>query len=341
MFKPKQVIFEKGVKEYDIGQRLYDEFSRIPDVTVYDEVPSNRIKTYMEDESTQAFYRNGKQTLVVSRKKPGAFQTCKPSADYMLPLVSGCMGQCEYCYLHTQLGDKPFVRVNVNIDEIFERARKYMEANKERITTFEGSATSDPLCVEPYTNALEKTILFFANEPLGAFRFVSKYSDVDGLLELKHNNKTEVRFSLNTERIRSEYEHFTASITARIHAATKMSRAGYPIGFLIAPVFIYEGWKEEYEELLRQLSDALPEKLSHKPYFEVISHRYTPKAKSLIQEIFPTSTLPMKDEERKYKYGQFGYGKYVYTKEEMQEIKTFFQEKLIRYFPACEIKYII
>ncbi len=341
MFKPKQVIFEKGVKEYEIGRMLYDEFISMPDVKVYDEVASNRIKSYIDGESIESFYRNGKQTLVVSRKKPGTFQTCKPSADYMLPLVSGCMGQCEYCYLHTQLGDKPYIRVNVNLEEIFDQASKYMEENKDKITTFEGSATSDPLCVEPYTHALKKTILFFAKEPLGAFRFVSKYSDVDGLLKLPHNNKTEVRFSLNTERVRSEYEHFTANITARIHAAAKMSRAGYPIGFLIAPVFVYEGWKKEYEELLKELADALPEDLPHRLFFEVISHRYTPKAKNLIQEIFPTSTLPMKDEERKYKYGQFGYGKYTYTKEDMQEIKSFFQEKLTCYFPECEIKYII
>ncbi len=341
MFKPKQVIFEKGVKEYEIGRKLYEEFSGMEDVTIHDEAASNRVKSYIKGESAENFYRNGKQTLVVSRKKPGTFQTCKPSADYMLPLVSGCMGQCEYCYLHTQLGDKPYVRVNVNIEEILERAKKYMGENKDRITTFEGSATSDPLCVEPYTHSLEKTILFFANESSGAFRFVTKYSDVDGLLNLQHNNKTEVRFSLNTERVRTAYEHSTASVTARIHAAAKMSQAGYPIGFLIAPVFIYDGWKEEYEDLLHELAEALVNKLNHRLFFEVISHRYTPKAKSLIREIFPTSTLPMDDEQRKYKFGQFGYGKYTYTKEDMQEIKSFFQEKLVEYFPECEIKYII
>lgn len=341
MFQPKQVIFEKGVEEYELGRSLYDKFTHMEGVTVYDEAVANRVKTYIEGESMESFYQNGKKTLVVSRKKPGAFQTCKPSADYMLPLVSGCMGQCEYCYLHTKLGDKPFVRVHVNLEEIFARASKYMQENPEKITTFEGSATSDPLCVEPYTHALEKTILFFAREPLGAFRFVSKYSDVDGLLALQHNNKTEVRFSLNTERVRLEYEHATASITARINAAAKMSKAGYPIGFLIAPVFIYDGWKKEYEELMKELAEALPDSLPHRLFFEVISHRYTPKAKDLIKEIFPTSTLPMNDEERKYKYGQFGYGKYVYTKEDLQDIKQFFQEKLVQYFKECEIKYII
>lgn len=43
--------------------------------------------------------------------------------------------------------------------------------------------------------------------------------------------------------------------------------------------------------------------------FEVISHRYTTRAKNVINEVFPDNTLPMNDDERKYKYGQFGYGK--------------------------------
>lgn len=349
MFKPKQVIFEKGTKDYEIGRKLYEEFIKNPQVEVYDEVALNKIKSYIPGESPESFYQNGKKTLVVSKKKPSTFQTCKPSADYMLPLVSGCMGQCEYCYLHTQLGDKPFVRVNVNLEDIFDRATKYMEENaknaaaegKIRITTFEGSATSDPLCVEPYTGALKKTIEFFATEPKGAFRFVSKYSDVDNLLNLNHNNKTEIRFSLNTERVRSEYEHFTASISARIQAAKKVMEAGYPVGFLIAPVFLYEGWESEYEQLLIELKDTLPKDRQHPLFFEVITHRYTTRAKNLIEEIFPTSTLPMKEEERQYKHGQFGYGKYVYPKDRMQAVKQFFGEQLPAYFPDSETKYIV
>lgn len=49
----------------------------------------------------------------------------------------------------------------------------------------------------------------------------------------------------------------------------------------------------------------------------------------------------MNEEERKYKYGQFGYGKYVYPKESISEIKDFFEENIKEIFTNCEIKYII
>lgn len=75
--------------------------------------------------------------------------------------------------------------------------------------------------------------------------------------------------------------------------------------------------------------------------FEIISHRYTTKAKNRILEIFPETTLPMTDEDRKFKYGQFGYGKYVYPKESMDEIKKFFLTEIKDVFPDSTIKYVI
>ena len=32
----------------------------------------------------------------------------------------------------------------------------------------------------------------------------------------------------------------------------------------------------------------------------------------------------MDDQERKFKYGQFGYGKYIYTKEQLDDMKEFY-----------------
>jgi len=49
----------------------------------------------------------------------------------------------------------------------------------------------------------------------------------------------------------------------------------------------------------------------------------------------------MNDENRKYKYGQFGYGKYVYPKEALDEIKEFFDKEIKELFIDSEIKYII
>ncbi|HSQ89120.1 spore photoproduct lyase [Romboutsia sp.] len=340
MFKPKRVIFEKGTLDTEVGKNIYDKVKDDKNIEII-KLTSNKIKGHIPGENLYEQYRAGKETLVVGIRKTLKFQTCKPSANYQLPLVSGCMGRCEYCYLNTQLGDKPFVRVFANTDDILNQAKKYIEERLPDVTIFEGAATSDPVPVEPYTDTLRKTIEFFGQEEKGRFRFVTKYNDIDSLLDIKHNNHTEIRFSINTPKIIDTYEHHTASSSKRIEAAAKVASAGYQIGFIIAPVFLYDNWKQDYIELIKSIKEKLPKEFNEKIIFEVISHRYTTKAKNIILEIFPQTTLPMDDEERKFKYGQFGYGKYVYTKEQLSEMKEFFQEQIKEFFPNSIIKYII
>ena len=340
MFIPKRVIFEKDSLDTEVGKNIYNMVKDNPKVEIIN-ATSNRIKTHIPGDNLFDQYRSGKETMVVGKRKSLKFQTCKPSANFQLPLVSGCMGRCEYCYLNTQLGDKPFVRVFTNIDEVLDRAKQYIEERLPAVTIFEGAATSDPIPLEPYTHALRKTIEFIGNEPKARFRFVTKFNDVDSLLDAKHNNHTEIRFSINTPKVIDAYEHYTASSQNRIEAAIKVANAGYKIGFIIAPVFIYDNWKEEYKELIKSIKNKLPKDFDKQIIFEVISHRYTTKAKNRILEIYPDTLLPMNEEDRKYKYGQFGYGKYVYTKEQLDDMKDFFKTEIKAVFPNSIIKYVI
>ena len=340
MFKPKRVLFEKGTLDTEVGQNIFNMIKDDKNIEII-KLTSNKIKDHIPGENLFEQYREGKETIVVSTKKSLKFQTCKPSANYQLPLVSGCMGRCEYCYLNTQLGDKPFVRVFVNTDEILGQAKKYMEERLPKITIFEGAATSDPIPLEPYTHSLKKAIEFFGKEEKGRFRFVTKFNDIDTLLDAEHNNHTEIRFSINTQRVIDDYEHHTASANKRIEAAAKAAKAGYQIGFIIAPVFLYDNWKGEYKTLIHSIKEKLPQDFDEKLIFEVISHRYTSRAKNRILQIFPETTLPMNDEERKFKYGQFGYGKYIYTKEQLEYMKVFFKENIKEVFPKSVIKYVI
>lgn len=340
MFNPKRVIFEKDTLDTEVGSNIYNMVKANTKIEIIN-AAANKIKLHIPGDNLYEQYRSGKETLVVGKRKSLKFQTCKPSANYQLPLVSGCMGRCEYCYLNTQLGDKPYVRVFTNVDEILDKAKDYINERLPAVTIFEGAATSDPLPLEPYTGALKKTIEFFGKEEKGRFRFVTKYNDIETLLNAKHNNHTEIRFSINTPKIIDTYEHYTASCAQRIEAAAKACQAGYKIGFLIAPVFIYENWQNEYRKLIKDLHEKLPIKYHEHIMLEIISHRYTTKAKNRILEIFPETTLPMTDEDRKFKYGQFGYGKYVYPKESMDEMKEFFLTEIKDVFPDSTIKYVI
>jgi spore photoproduct lyase len=335
-FLPNQVLISREALRYSLGAKLADSFrERAIPVSLYEHrIPTVPLPSFRER------YLRSKRTLVIAVRQRREFQTCKPSANYQLPLVSGCPGMCQYCYLNTNLGRTPYVRVYVNVDEILDQARGYVQARTPQNTVFEGAATSDPVAVEAWTGSLARAIGRFAQLEGARFRFATKYVDVDGFLDLDHRGKTEIRFSINCHPVIEEYERGTPSLSHRLTAAAKVAAARYPLGFLIAPVFVYEGWQTDYDALLRSLRKALQD--GDVPLmFEVISHRFTSRAKGVIEEVYPGTSLPMDEKERRFKYGQFGYGKYVYPIETMEEMTNFFRERIGAYFPEARILYII
>lgn len=338
-FKPNYVMIRENALEYPLGKKIHDIFKKKDDVEVQ-VVAARGGFPFDNDLCPQKKFIRAKQTLVVSVKTTSKFQSCKPSAHYQLPLVTGCPAHCQYCYLNTNLGKNPYIKIYVNIDEILEKAEKYMEERAPKVTIFEGSATSDPLPVEKYSGLLAHCIKYFARKDLGRFRFVTKFTDVDSLLELDHQGKTEFRFSLNSEYATEKFEPTTPLPEERINAAVKVYNAAYPLGFLIAPIFIYDNWKREYEDLIEKLQIKLSNK-GKNISFELITHRYTERAKNIIEKIYPNTELPMNKETRQFKYGQFGYGKYVYPKEQMQEMESHMRNIIHKYLPESEIKYFV
>lgn len=338
-FIPRKAYFEPETLNYPLGQDIYHKLAQLGiDITMTGS--HNRI-TGITGINPQDTYRQAKETLVVGVRRSRDFTVCKPSAHYQLPLNTSCPSMCEYCYLMTTLGKKPYLRIYVNIDEILATAAEYISARIPEITIFEGAATSDPIPTEHLSGLLKKTINFFGTQTYGRFRFVTKHTHVDSLLSAQHNGHTRFRFSLNAASIIKRYEHKTPPMEARILAAGKVAKADYPLGFIIAPIFYFSGWEQEYTALFKLLSKAIPETLQRELTFELITHRYTNRAKSNIQSIFPTTTLPMENIGRKFKYGQFGYGKFLYLPEQMRDMQDFMRNIISQYFPQAHVDYFV
>jgi spore photoproduct lyase len=178
-----------------------------------------------------------------------------------------------------------------------------------------------------------------AEQPLGRLRFVTKYHHVDSLLDAKHNKHTRFRFSVNADHVIKNFEPGTSKFTERIEAAGKVARAGYPLGFIIAPIIWYDGWQEGYEELLEKLKLSLSPEAVEDLSFELIQHRYTKTAKNIIQMRYPRTKLEMDEEKRKYKWGRYGRGKYVYPDDQANALRVFITEQIFDKFPEAKIEY--
>ncbi|CAI6054980.1 spore photoproduct lyase [Cohnella sp. JJ-181] len=336
-FVPELVYFEPESLNYPMGVRIRDWALRegIPHRMT---TSHNRI-TNLPGETETEQYKIAKRTLVVGLRKTLKFDTSKPSAEYAIPLATGCMGHCHYCYLQTTLGAKPYIRVYVNTDEILAAAKGYIEARAPEITRFEAACTSDPLGLEHITGSLAESIAFMAKQPLGRLRFVTKFHHVDPLLGIEHGGHTRVRFSVNADYVIRSFEPATSCFAERIEAAGKIARAGYPLGFIIAPIIWFDGWEAGYAELLKRLAAELPPEAERDLTFELIQHRFTRTAKTIIEKRYPKTKLEMDEAKRKKKWGRWGQNKYVYPDEQADALRVFITERIFEAFPGAKIEY--
>ncbi len=336
-FVPELVYFEPAALDYPKGRRIY-EWVQKEGIEYRMTTSHNRITNLPGDTELEQ-YRIAKRTLVVGIRKTLKFDTSKPSAEYAIPIATGCMAHCHYCYLQTTLGAKPYIRVYVNIDEIMSAAKGYIDERAPETTRFEAACTSDPVGLEPITGSLRELIEFMGQEEHGRLRFVTKFHHVDSLLDAAHNGHTRIRFSVNAKHVIKNFEPATSRFEQRIEAAAKVARAGYPMGFIIAPIIWHEGWEEGYAELLASLDAALPSDVRKDLTFELIQHRFTKTAKSVIEKRYPRTKLEMDIEKRKYKWGRWGQGKYVYPDEQADALRLFISERIFDHFPEGKIEY--
>ncbi|KZL90538.1 spore photoproduct lyase [Clostridium magnum] len=298
----------------------------------------NSRKVVIEGTTPGENYSKAKRTIYVTINSEKKLKSCKPSADYQFSLSSSCPGSCEYCYLQTTQGEKPFMKVFVNVEDILNVIQEHINSNLPNTTTFECGSITDPVALEHLTGNLKKCIEFFGNSEKGRLRVITKFNNVDSFLDISHNNHTKFRFSVNTPYVISKFEHNTSSFEERVAAAKKIATSGYPIGFIIAPIMIYDNWKSDYKELIHTLKSTL-EDFDTEITFELIQHRYTSTAKELILTRFPNTKLDMNDETRQLKWGPYGKFKYVYPKEKSSELKEYISELITTNFKNAVIEY--
>ncbi len=336
-FMPRLVYFEPDALEYPLGKELLEKFTKLG-LEIRYTTSHNQIRNLPGDSYLQR-YRNAKSTLVVGIRKTLNFDTSKPSAEYAIPFATGCMGHCHYCYLQTTMGSKPYIRTYVNVDEILMAADEYMKERAPELTRFEASCTSDIVGIDHLTHTLKRAIEHFGKSDYGKLRFVTKFHHVDHLLDAEHNGKTRFRFSVNADYVIKYFEPGTSPLEQRIEAAGKVARAGYPLGFIVAPIYLHEGWEEGYEKMFERLDAELDANVREDITFEFIQHRFTKPAKRVIEQNYPMTKLELDEAKRRYKWGKYGIGKYIYQKNEEEQIKERLYASMKRYFPKAKLEY--
>ena len=123
----------------------------------------------------------------------------------------------------------------------------------------------------------------------------------------------------------------------RLALPREQGGGAYPIGVVLAPIMAMDDWETHYTQLLDDLHRVLafPTDLT----WELITHRFTPGSRDVLQIWYPKSSLDMSDQGRDIKRNKFGGEKYVYPRETMKQMKGFFTQQIMSRFPHSRILY--
>ncbi len=340
LWMPGRIIFTAESIDEPYGQKIYQ---RVTGLGLEAEILKNNRLTGLRGETERETYKIAKNTLAIVKAPPSAFKLTPipPSADWQYHLAQGCPAHCQYCYLAGSLSGPPAIRVYANLPEILNNLKQYERPGS--FTTFEASCYTDPLGIEHLTGGLEESINHFGARPDTQLRVVSKFDAVDPLLSLEHNNRTRFRTSLNAEQISKRLEGGTATMDARMKALRKLALpkeqggGGYPVGVVLAPIMPIPDWQEHYTQMFNQLQRHI--NFSCDLTFELITHRFTPGSKDVLMEWYPNTGLDMSEENRTIKRNKFGGMKYVYSKEMMKALRTFFETEIRQRFSFSKVLY--
>jgi spore photoproduct lyase len=233
------------------------------------------------------------------------------------------------------------IRVYANLPLILENLKNYLAPGTT--VSFEASCYTDPLSLEHLTGGLQKTIAFFSELDGAHLRFVTKFTAVEPLLDVMHSSHTRARISINAPEVARRLEGGVPNIMLRIQALQKLALprteggGSYPIGVVLAPIMPVPGWEEQYGALLDSLAVALQR--APDLTFELITHRFTEGSRNLLQEWYPNTTLDMSEDSRTKKFNKFGGTKYVYDRDTMKALKTFFYTEIQKRLPQARILY--
>jgi DNA repair photolyase len=263
-FEPDRIYLSKGSMETENRRRFVESIiSLFPNARVFDcrSVPHNQIS--FDEKNPVERHAAGKKTLVFGEHKSAVRfsgeqgNTC-PNYWHFSP-YGFCPYGCKYCYLAGTQGvwHSPAVKIFVNSKEIIEQIDKIAK-KLSTPTAFYAGKLQDGLALDPLTGYSTVFVPFFASHEFARQVILTKSDSVENLLNLKHNGKTIVTWSLNPPEIVDKFEENVPCVHGRIEAMKKCAAAGYPVRAVIMPVIPVDNWEMIYGRFMKMLVGEIP-----------------------------------------------------------------------------------
>ena len=242
-----------------------------------------------------ADYRQGKKTLYLASKKGEVFNQCASLDErylcchfHVIHSISNCPFDCSYCFLQNYLTNTTTTLIT-DTKAILAEIQSKVSQNSWYLYRIGNWELGDSLVFNPLTKQTNELIEGIKNFPNVLFELRTKSDCVDEILDLNHQQKTIVSWTVSPDCIIKQEEHGTASLKKRLQAMQKVIKAGYLIGLHFDPMLYFKGWETAYSRLVKAIFQAVsPQNIS---WISIGSLRFNPEMKKTIEANFPTTKI--------------------------------------------------
>ncbi|MCA9401271.1 MAG: hypothetical protein KC713_06565 [Candidatus Omnitrophica bacterium] len=280
----KNVYVEKKVISSALVARLRRKFPQANFIEI------DRYKTFIKDRPYGIKeYNRRTDSFFITHEEYDFYKRCPCSTKsvfcgyHVVNLGSGCAFECAYCYLQDYV-NSPGIVLPANIEDFFDKFREY----RQDVRVGSGELT-DSLIFDHLTEFSVQIVDFFRGYPKSSFEFKTKSNNISLLTSIKGTENVVISWSMNPQFIIQETEHYTANLNERLNAAKECAEAGYKVAFHFDPIIVYAHWRQDYQDLIRQIFSQIPK--SKIAWLSIGTLRMTLGLKRIIENRFPDNFI--------------------------------------------------
>jgi spore photoproduct lyase len=242
-----------------------------------------------------AFASGKRRMIVMDRRTPFLMGCPAGSSEFaccgylVLVTASNCPMDCSYCFLQEYVADNPGFQVYANYSNAFDELDRLVRRSPGRSFRVGTGELADSLAFDAITDISRDLVEYFARHESLLLELKTKTDEIENLLAVEPRGRSLVSWTLSPWRVYETSEHRTASPSARIEAARKVSDAGYKVAFHLDPMIAYAEAERDYGELVESLFDVVsPERVS---FISMGGLRMTPALRSTARRRFPDDPM--------------------------------------------------
>ncbi len=288
--KDIRVVLHEGESENDA---ITGRFLALRDVERIQYRDEENLSYHIESLKGRGY--KSKEVLILKPFRGRFFQLCPGSPNVIccnyrvINTCFNCFYNCAYCFLNSYLNAFGIVQFT-NIESIYNEIYTFLDsADGDMIYRIGSGEFTDSLMMDEVSGICRGLIERYSDARNIMIELKTKSNNVDHLLRIENKGNAVLAWSLNTEYNIGRYEEGTASLEDRIEAAGKASDAGYLLAFHLDPIIVYNGWRDDYWNLIERLFRRVDaERIA---WISMGGFRYSPGFKDIIQDAFPNEEM--------------------------------------------------